>query len=334
MNTIVDTTPALEEYCLCPDCFSRLRRTDQTLACDVCQTPFEIDGGIAILLPTQTSERDTRYRDSYERLAADDLETPLEADRTYRHGELAEFIGDVRGLRVLDVGSSNATYLRDLGAEFTVALDIAQTFLRAIPPAPGLQRICADAERLPFKQGAFDVIVLSDVLEHVLDDVAVVRRLEQVCDGNTRVIVHVPWDEDISVYRDSEYEFAHLRTFTTFGFARLFNNFFIRRARDTHPNLTDPIVFKIAERLPGRLEGLLGYAYFYTRLAEWEARWRERWIAELPRRGRFLLTVYPPTFRMFELQLVHGSTPAQLRAVHSRLREKMKLVIRRRKGGG
>ncbi len=312
-------SPALEEYCVCPDCLSPLRRADQELVCTACGTPFQIEDGMAILLPSDPDELSLRYRTSYERLAVDDLRVSLEADRTIRHAELVAFIGNVEGLRVLDVGSSTGAYLADLNAQFTVALDISLTFLRAINPVPGLQRICADAQRLPFQHGAFDVIVLSSMLEHVLDVEAVIQRLEQICHAKTRVIVAVPWQEDISVYQDSVYEFAHLRSFTTFGFASLFSNFFIRRARDTYPNLTVPIVFKIAERLPARLEGLLGYLYFYTNLKSREARWRARWIAELPRRERRLLRFYPPLFRMFELQIAYGSRPQRLRAWWQRM---------------
>ena len=123
-------------------------------------------------------------------------------------------------------------------------------------------------------RGAFDVIILSDMLEHVLDPEAVVARLADVCTPGTRVIVHVPWNEDLAAYADSQYEFAHLRKFTTYSFARLFHRFYIRRTRPTWPSLEEPIVFKVdgpSASVPG---GCCSLAYFYTGLADLESRKR------------------------------------------------------------
>ena len=135
-------------------------------------------------------------------------------------------------------------------------------------------------------RGAFDVIMLSDVLEHVLDPEAVVARLADVCTPGTRVIVHVPWNEDLAAYADSDYEFTHLRKFTSYSFARLFRHFYIRRTRPTWRSLEEPIAFKVMDRVPRFLQGAVSLAYFYTRLAAWESSQTERWIAELPRRER------------------------------------------------
>ena len=306
------TAAAFEEFCACPDCFAPLRANGAGLDCTRCATGFEIRDGIAMLLPSTDDARRERYRTSYEELARDDLETPLEGNRDARHMVLEDFIGDVRGLRVLDVGSSHAGYLRQMDAGQKVALDIALPFLQAIDADGQVARVCGDAERLPVSRGAFDVIVLSDVLEHVLDPEAVVARLAEVCTPGTRVIVHVPWNEDLAAYADSQYEFAHLRKFTTYGFARLFHRFYIRRSRPTWPSLEDPIVFKVMDRAPRFLQGALSLAYFYTRLAKWESRKRERWIEELPRRERWLLRFYEPKFKMFELTLVPPSVPGRL----------------------
>jgi SAM-dependent methyltransferase len=305
-------TAAFEEFCACPDCFAPLSANGTGLNCTRCSTHFEVRNGIAMLLPsTGDAERD-RYRTSYEQLARDDLDTPLEGDRDVRHVVLEEFIGDVRGARVLDIGSSHAAYLRRLDAGQKVALDIALPFLQAIDGNGQVTRVCGDAEHLPVARGAFDVIVLSDMLEHVLDPEAVIARLADVCTPSTRVIVHVPWNEDLASYADSEYEFAHLRKFTTYSFAHLFRRFYIRRLRATWPSLEEPIIFKVMDRSPRLVQGLMSFAYFQTGLARWESRKRTRWIAELPRRERWLLRFYDPKFKMFELSLVPPSRREKL----------------------
>ena len=114
----------------------------------------------------------------------------------------------------------------------------------------------------------------SDVLEHVLDPEAVVARLADVCRPGTRVIVHVPWNEDLAAYADSDYEFTHLRKFTSYSFARLFRHFYIRRTRPTWRSLEEPIVFKVMDRVPRFLQGAVSLTYFLHGLAAWEARKR------------------------------------------------------------
>jgi SAM-dependent methyltransferase len=219
----------------------------------------------------------------------------------------------VRGKRVLDIGSSDGRYLRLLDAGQKVALDIALPFLHRIPHDSGILRVCADAENLPFAPHAFDVIIVSDVLEHVLDPERVVQRIRLLCRPETRLIVHVPWRDDLSKYADSPYEFTHLRSFDEYSFGLLFRDFSLVRERQTHPSLEEPIVFRLRPFLPLRLYDRLVDRYFHGGLAEREYVWRKRWIAELPRRERLLLLVYPAKFRMCELRLRSERIPLRRR---------------------
>jgi SAM-dependent methyltransferase len=220
---------------------------------------------------------------------------------------LLDFLGDVRNKKVLDIGSSNAVYLRQLDAEFRVAFDLVHAYLKVIPDISGLARVCGDAEELPFKAGFFDVIIVSDILEHLLKPDRLIQSLTRVCRPDTRIIVHVPWEEDISHYRDSKYEFAHLRSFDSYTFAELWRDYYIRRTRATYPSLEEPIVFKLADRIPRTLYNFCLFVYYHRELAYREYRWRERWIAELPKRERWLLWFYRPKFRIFELRVLEGS---------------------------
>lgn len=301
--TTTPATPEVTAFAVCVRCAADLAPDADGVTCTSCGAHYEVRNSILDLLPEYTDDLRSRYADAYERLARDDLHEAFEHDRRSRHEVLLEFIGDTRGKRVLDIGSSDGAYLQQLEAEEKVALDLARPFLEAIPPDSGIARVCSDAELLPVRPGYFDVLIISDVVEHVLEPERLMERVKRVSRPDTRIIVHVPWKEDLGKYADSAYEFTHLRTFNEYTFATLWRYFSIRRQRATYPILEEPIIFQLKRFIPLRLYDRIARAYFDGRLMEREYERRARWIRELPRRERWLLKVYPPAFMMFELRL-------------------------------
>lgn len=289
------------EFCVCPDCFSTLTLAGGTLHCTASGHEFEVKAGIPELLPTSTDATDKRYLANYETIAGDDLVKPMEGNRPARHEKLRRFIGSVTGKRVLDIGSSDAMYLRQMDASVKVALDIAMEYLVAIPPESRVVGICGDAERLPIKGGYFDVVIIADVLEHVLHPEKVVEQLLRICRPDTRLIVHVPWEEDLGQYRDAAYEFTHLRSFNSYNFGVLFADFYERRSQATYPHLTAPLPYRLYGVLPRPVYNWLIFTQ-RSRAGSYMTRKWEQWVAELPRREWWLLWFYKPLFRMFELR--------------------------------
>jgi SAM-dependent methyltransferase len=296
------------EVCACPDCGSSLVISRGGLRCTGCGRQFEIKDGVPILLPLSNDSIAERYLANYQTIATDDLCKPLEGNRPARHQKFVEFIGSVAGKKVLDIGSSDATYLRQIDAKLKVALDIALEYLIKIPEESGVVAVCGDAERLPINAGSFDVVIISDVLEHVLHPELAVQQLKRICGPHTRLIVHVPWEEDLSQYRDSKYEFTHLRSFNSYNFGELFTDFYERRSRGSYPALISPLPYRLYGRLPRPLYNLMSFILGNRprlRMISYQS-W-ERWIAELPRRERWLLIFYRPLFRMFELRPLSGT---------------------------
>ncbi len=77
---------------------------------------------------------------------------------------------------LLDIGCDDGGFIERLPAQLSIALDPALTALRR---AQASLRVCADGTQLPFCTATFDHVVLSDVIEHVEDDVALVRSATQ-----------------------------------------------------------------------------------------------------------------------------------------------------------
>jgi SAM-dependent methyltransferase len=109
----------------------------------------------------------------------------------------AAFVDFVRnlplGLRVLDGGCSDGFFLgilRDLGFTNTIGLDISEVRVKACRDK-GL-----DARCLPLEQcadlGAFDLVLLMDVLEHVPDPAVTLRAVHQALTPGGALYLNVP----------------------------------------------------------------------------------------------------------------------------------------------
>ncbi len=301
----VDIAAPFDAYLLCPRCGGDLSQEDtDLLACRSCQSAYPVEDGIPLLLGEIADDTRRRYHENYDRIAEDDLAAPLEPHRGARHQRLVSFVGDARGRRVLDVGSSNALYLREIDARFKVAFDIALPYLKDVPVGDDLVAICGDAEKLPFRPGFFDVIIVSDVLEHVLDPQAVVEAIRRVCRPDTRVIVEVPWEENLSSYGpNAQWEFTHLRSFNLFTFSTLWSTFEIVRVGSTVPALDFPVFLQGRHRLPlGLLNRLRLLYHHHNDFAERDFQWRRRRLDRLPRHDRLLTALSRPLVRQFELR--------------------------------
>lgn len=103
-------------------------------------------------------------------------------------------LGDSRDSRVIEVGcgwGTNLTALERAGYH-VVGLDISRQALERID-RPDRQLVEADlTQDLPADAPQYDVVLALDVIEHVDDDRAVVRRLAQLARPGGHVIVSVP----------------------------------------------------------------------------------------------------------------------------------------------
>jgi SAM-dependent methyltransferase len=94
--------------------------------------------------------------------------------------------------RALDLGAEDGS-LSDLWrrkGRFVLLLDLDASLLRRAG-APGVE---ADASKLPLADGTFDVVVLSAILEHVVDPAQAVEECARVLKPGGRIVAYVPWD--------------------------------------------------------------------------------------------------------------------------------------------
>jgi SAM-dependent methyltransferase len=121
---------------------------------------------------TSREEWDRQFRSGRWDYLADDPEQA-------RYAALCKRILTKEATSVLDVGCGTAVLRDRLGAGFTgryVGVDWSHAALAGRSRGPGETLICADASRLPLR-GAFDAVVLSEVLYYLDEPLAAVRRM-------------------------------------------------------------------------------------------------------------------------------------------------------------
>jgi len=99
----------------------------------------------------------------------------------------------LEGKRVLDVGCGLGTYVKKMRAfsQEVYGVDVdPEKVAEASQTLPNIQ--LAPAEKLPFPDGFFDVVLLHEVIEHVEDDRQAIREAHRVIKKGGRVVIFAP----------------------------------------------------------------------------------------------------------------------------------------------
>jgi len=128
--------------------------------------------------------------------------------------------------RMLDAGCGMGDLLLRCPNLICGGLDISEDYLE-VAKERGLNVIQGRLEKMPYDAAAFDLVVCTDVLEHVLDLNRVVRELLRVLKVGGVLIVRTPDSEDLTSYMTYEtYEFVHVRSFDEPSLYLLFRKVF------------------------------------------------------------------------------------------------------------
>ncbi|MBL7183558.1 MAG: class I SAM-dependent methyltransferase [Anaerolineae bacterium] len=99
----------------------------------------------------------------------------------------------LEGQRILDVGCGLGTYVKKMRAfsQEVYGVDVdPEKVAEASRTLPNIH--LAPAERLPFPDGFFDVVLLHEVIEHVEDDRQAIREAHRVIGGGGRIVIFAP----------------------------------------------------------------------------------------------------------------------------------------------
>jgi ubiquinone/menaquinone biosynthesis C-methylase UbiE len=107
-----------------------------------------------------------------------------------------ELVGRVESQRVLEIGCGPGDLAQVLFSRHGnryVGLDVSPEEVEAARRrCPQLEFLPASAYRLPFRDGAFDLVVACEVLEHLEAPDVALKEIVRVCRGY--VLASVPWE--------------------------------------------------------------------------------------------------------------------------------------------
>jgi SAM-dependent methyltransferase len=186
---------------------------------------------------------------------------------------------------ILDVGCGIGTYVRHF-REYTdhaYGIDVdAERVAEGAKSLPNLQ--VAASEHLPFEDGAFDVVVLNEVIEHVQDDAQTIAECLRILRPAGRMVIYAPnrlyLFETHGIYLGRRYVFRlvpfvnwlpdpmrrrfcpHVRVYTSADIRKLFAG---QPARVVHQGYVYPGFDNIVARRPRLGQLLRSVCYFLER---------------------------------------------------------------------
>jgi SAM-dependent methyltransferase len=137
-------------------------------------------------------------------------------------------IGDAlhRGARLLDIGAGRGAFVRAArGRGFeALALDL-QLEASAVWPREGVPGVIGDGFKVPFRDGAFDLVRMKEIIEHVEDPLALVLEAKRLLNGGGLVLAHVPTPYS-QLYPVGNFwdDYTHVRPLSRVGLMRLFSD--------------------------------------------------------------------------------------------------------------
>ena len=116
-------------------------------------------------------------------------------------------------LRILDIASATGISFRMFGKYGAVhGLDISDETIRLCHQRGVRGLVQGDAERLPFRDNSFDVVMALDALEHFRDDHAAMAEIYRVARPHALVLITVPAFMFLWSPHDEAYH--HMRRYT------------------------------------------------------------------------------------------------------------------------
>ncbi len=148
-----------------------------------------------------------------------------------RLGDTAQAIAQVftdREKRIVDIGCANGGLLgelKKLGFRNLVGLDPSPACVAHTRSSYGVEAAIGSLDRLPSEIGRFDLVILSHVLEHVLNLQSAIEKVSQFLEEDGLLYVEVP---DAARYRDflvapfQDFNTEHINHFNLTSMRNLF----------------------------------------------------------------------------------------------------------------
>jgi ubiquinone/menaquinone biosynthesis C-methylase UbiE len=131
---------------------------------------------------------------------------------------------------VADIGCGFGYILKNIPAKQKIGLDVSINMLVQVDN--NCIKVRSFAEDMPFMSNYFDIIICSDIFEHVINPFLLVKEIERILKPNGMLLFSCPWEQDITIYDTEEYQsrfpkykYVHLRSVNNDTIEHYFHNF-------------------------------------------------------------------------------------------------------------
>ena len=205
---------------------------------------------------------------------------------------------DLQGRRVLEIGCGYgwlAPHLTASGAAY-VGLDLAESALRQFPrELPACLPVRADACRLPFAEGSFDVVFCLEVLEHIPEQRALLSEICRVATPGAMVVLTSPsycnFFLPLKLLADCGWERCR-RYLTRQPVDHTQFAFRLRALLAEYAEVIEQRAIRLHPPLFERLEYRFGPGRGPARINDWLFRFEQRWAGSFPWRHLGLHTCF------------------------------------------
>jgi protein-L-isoaspartate O-methyltransferase len=206
--------------------------------------------------------------------AAEDLEVMSDAEN-YLRWIFSELIAPHLGRRVLEIGSGIGTYSSRIAAEPKVErltsvevdarlVDAARNALATAKVQKPVDHVIGDYLAAPLPKDHYDTALLINVLEHLRDDRASVRKARSELRMDGRLVIFVPAFELLMSGLDRR--LGHYRRYTTGSLRQLLEGAGFSVTALRYYNLTGFLGWLWRFRILGRTEQSRGLVRFFDRV--------------------------------------------------------------------
>jgi len=191
------------------------------------EKPKKIIDGIYDFLETVDD-----YIENYNTIAHDDMKkefTPNEVKEVLLNCcDIA--IGNKYCNNIVDIGCGDGFIISSIIAKQKIAVDIAIDYLKNIDQS--IIRVRSKAEHLPFIDEVAEIVICTDVFEHVQNATLLSNEICRILKPYGKLLLALPWEQDLSVYETKEYiqnykkyKYVHLRSVDDKMIQKHFSNF-------------------------------------------------------------------------------------------------------------